>query len=316
MDDDVTDKDELTKLLGNLNDEITTFNAKNLNLVTGELDGVIKKRDAAVASYGDKYAELQARWRWEHDAIKERATQLQNLFPDNKWKEVIVKHVCPTRNDVAAKAQAVEARWTQQGALELALRNTKRDYEAAKAVLDALLSNGPGLDGALKANKDRIAEIDAAYPGPDAKLAVYLLFIVVLPAHRRMAIKGSALADLPQDTPETLCAPAAPRDRRESGSDADQAPTAAEAPAAASTAAATEAEPGPGPAPRLIPVDAYSKAIDAAYIDYKTKREAFEAARAAFAAAPDDLASLVKTLADSRASQDADIRTALKAAAA
>src|SRR5262249_61670020 len=87
--------DDLQGKIDKLNAKITEYQTQNPPQLKNELDGVMKKRDAAVPAYKDKYQGLLSRWKTMHGIVMERLDALNHLYTQAKRDEILQQYACP-----------------------------------------------------------------------------------------------------------------------------------------------------------------------------------------------------------------------------
>lgn len=282
------------ELLKAVEKEIQTFEAKKLVQLRGELDALVKKRDALLADYEKKYPLLCKRWLQQHQDIRRLHSALSSAVPKAQRQQLLNQHVCPKLNEVEG-LEAQRQRQYQDGA---GPREKERDVaqavaEARKLRLDALSANAQRIEAVLNDGDKIIKEIQGLLPGPQTAVAVYLLWFKLLPLHmgvRPDTAEGEAAAGFAADeTPDQWC-PAAP----------------APAPAGQAQRAQQEVKAQDGnnqdgsskpsgfkrDAAWLMKPSQYGHKLDEVWLKYRDAKDRFAEKDAAYQLARDDTASL------------------------
>lgn len=284
-------------LLKNVNAEITAYEAKQLAKFKSELEAFHKKKDGVVKSYKEKYQTLRDRWCRQNGDIECLWRHLTCIFKD-KWQQYIDKCVCPPRADIAARqAEIAERQKCCKGELEAKRDAAKAEADAAKLYLDIITANQAKLEAALSENDKWIKQINQLLLGKDAAVSIYIFWFKLLPAHIALAPSDllHCLDFLPKgQTPDELCPPKGTADPSRD-SELQGKP-----------------QPVPHPVPWLVDPDTYAGEIDCAWTLYRDAKKAHGDADAAFVKAPDDLASLQKSLDLRLKNLDAKVQDCLK----
>ncbi|QDF37517.1 hypothetical protein FJN17_08030 [Bradyrhizobium symbiodeficiens] len=293
---------DVSKLLGNITDEIKAFEAKQLGKLKGELEAFDKKKHAVSDAYGQKYAALVQRWCNVTSDMEVLHRTLVCLFGKDAWKGYVTECVCPKLSEVADADAALQVRLScALGELEKARNQAIATTDQAKLYLDTLTGNQAALEKDLKANEDWIAEIKRLLQGRDAAKAIYLFWFKVLP--KQLSMANTELAkklDFAKDElPGALCPPKSGSATQQTGADR-------------SGAAAGMA---PHPVPWLVDPKQFAKEIDCAWSAYWDAKKKQGEAEVRFNNAPDDVASTEKKLEELRKALDATIGDCLAKAA-
>jgi hypothetical protein len=284
----------LEDMLKRLEDEIAAFEGKKLAQIKKDIDAFLPKKAAVVKEYKDKYAALNDRWAQQNAQVDD----LWKAIPCHieTWDAIADECICPRLKEIDDLADDIGKVCTK-GPNEAARDEAKAAADAAKAQLDGLIANTQRVDAALTANGKLITEIQALLTGKDRSVAIYSFFFVLAPLHVQLTPELASdecrevLKNLP--TRDTICGCAAPTT------------TGTETVGHASADAAHAC-------PWLINPDHFGNAIDCAWAAVRAANEALGAAENTFAAAPDDLASKTKKLADLQKTLEARIKDCLK----
>lgn len=286
----------IDELLNTVSAEITAYEAKQLAKLKSELEAFHKKKDGVVQSYKDKYAALRERWCRQNSDVEMLYRHLTCLFKDT-WKLHIEKCICPPRSEIA-ELEAAIAKWQVccKGKLEAKRDTTKAEADAAKLYLDTIIANQAQVESALSANDKWIAQIKQILQTRDAAVSIHVFWFKLLPAHAAMAPADllHCLDFAKGHTPVELCPPKKGDDGLY---DAGQRGMPM---------------PVPHPVPWLVAPDKYASEIDCAWTMYRDTKKAAGEADAAFLKAPDDIASVQKSLDALRKNLDVKIQDCLK----
>jgi hypothetical protein len=275
-------------LLNNVNAEIIAYEAKQLAKLKGELETFHKKKDGVVQSYKDKYPALREKWCRLNSEVELLHRNLTCLFKDT-WKQHIQNCVCPPRSKIVeVEAIIAERQKCCKGDLEAARDAAKIKADAAKIYLDIITANQAKLEAALSANEKWIGQIKQLLQGKDAAVSIYIFWFKLLPAHTALAPSDllHCLDFAKWQSPDELCPP--------------QGRPAADAKAV------------PHPVPWLVAPADYANEIDCAWTMYRDMKKAHGDADAAYLKAPDDLASIQKSLDALRKDLDLKVQDCLK----
>jgi hypothetical protein len=284
----------LEDLLKQVEKDIAAFEGRKLAQIKKDIDAFLPKKAAVVKEWKDKYAGLNDRWVQQNAQVADLWKAIQCHVPG--WKSAAEDCICRKLAEIDDLADDIGTS-CKKGPNELARDSAKAAAEAAKAKLDALIGNTQRADAALTANGKLIAELQGLLNGKDRSVAIWGFFYVLAPLHVQLTPETATaecrnvLKGLP--TPDEICG----------GTPA----------VAATQGGGGHADADAGRAyPWLINPEHFGDAIDSAWADLRTRNETLGEAENTFAAAPDDLASKNRALADLRKTLEARVKECLR----
>ncbi|MCV9961740.1 hypothetical protein OIU34_07470 [Pararhizobium sp. BT-229] len=286
--------EKFDKMLEKVKKDIIDFEAQQLGKLKTELEAFEKKKKAVTDGYTQKYPALREKWRLQNSQIELLHRSLTCLFKDCSWKQHIADCVCPPLAEIAKQDSLIaKRRRCFLGPLEYERDRTKAAAEADKAYLDTLIANQALVESALSADDKLIAEIKQLLQGEDSAVAIYVFWFKLLPMHVQLAPKAlvHCLDFAKGEAPDDLCPPKESEPQTPAGG----APV-----------------PVLHPVPWLVHPQSYPDEIDCAWTVYRVSKKAQGDAEAAYNKAPDDLASMTKTLGEWRKAFDGRVRDCLK----
>lgn len=280
------------QLLEAVNEELLQFEAKKLGELKAELDAFVKAQDGIVSEYAKKFPVLRARWCEQQTRVVSLYEQMKAAFPGQDWKAIVRECICDAKHDLDCLEKRIDARARCcSGVLERRRDRARKRFDWSKAHLDTVSKNAQRVEAELNDNEKLISkDIREALAGPERAVALYLFWFRLLPVHRRLRP-----ADMPDDCPkfegdDPLC-PTQPCDDEPGG--CQPSGPEEEDPRSPNHCAGDE---DTATVPALLLPKVYAEELDRAWRNYRNYKDLYAAAESAYKAAPDDLASLRKTL--------------------
>lgn len=293
-------------LLKEVSDELTDFQAKNLDELKKSLEAIVGKKKTADDEYRKEFEKLRGRWCKHQERIEELAQTLKCSFPEGEWRRILRECLCKFRAKEQRLAERVRKRAKCcRGRRERERDETKERLADVKARLDVLMGLAAAIAKQLDANDALIKEVSDLSTNGGKHEALFVFFGKLLPQHialRPQDISPSCATFGDDDTPEKICdgyeCPEPPCDDSACDEKPDDTPTK------------------PCPPRRTMPwillPDDLAGEVDCAAEDYRKARNEAAAAEAAYKKKPDDLESLRKELSDARAKLEEWVRKCLK----
>lgn len=296
-------------LLTEITAELNRFEAKKLGELKAELEAFVKQQDALVTEYKEKkYAPLREKWCAQHQQIEKLHAAIKCALPDDPWKKILTTCICEKQHAQECLDKRIKKRKRCcDGPLERARNQAHDRFEDAKLRLKTLSSNAQKLEAELAEHDKLIKEIQGLLPGPEQAVVLYLFWLKLLPAHRRMTpddVTAECKKFGESDAPDKICG-------RITCDKCKPEPGACTIPDDGCGTDAEGASPGQNP-PWLIHPDKYGAALDCAWESYRNAKDAFAEAESKYKGAPDDIESLSKLYDDNAKKLEADIRDCLK----
>jgi hypothetical protein len=283
--------------------DLNAFEAKKLAELKTELEAFIKIKESAITDYKNKYDSFLNRWRDEGKQITEIHSDLLCSYSELAWKALIQKGVCSVQAELDNCKKAIKSLKACKGENEKERDEAKDALDAARANLDSWKTAAQKIDQSLNYNQELIKQIQNLNQGEDRPFRLYLLWFKLLPKHNILRPADESPL-YPDETPEGLCATSGPSQGSASSAQKAYAHPEKQPP--------TES---PREAPWIVDACNYGTVLDHAFCDYKTAKDKYAEAVAAFQANADDLPAVTKRCDDKTQSFEADVKKKLKDAA-